>query len=25
VRITRRNITWAPSEGMPVVLTRRAA
>jgi cytochrome P450 len=25
VRVVRRNITWVPSEGMPVVLTRRAA
>jgi cytochrome P450 len=25
LRIVRRNVTWAPSEGMPVVLTRRAA
>jgi cytochrome P450 len=25
VRIVRRNITWGPSEGMPVILTRRAA
>lgn len=25
VRVVRRNVTWAPSEGMPVVLTRRAA
>jgi len=25
LRVVRRNITWAPSEGMPVVVTRRAA
>jgi cytochrome P450 len=25
VRVVRRNITWVPSEGMPVVVTRRAA
>jgi cytochrome P450 len=25
LRVVRRNITWAPSDGMPVVLTRRAA
>jgi cytochrome P450 len=25
VRVVRRNVTWVPSEGMPVVLTRRAA
>ena len=25
VRVVRRNVTWGPSEGMPVVLTRRAA
>jgi cytochrome P450 len=25
LRVVRRNITWAPSAGMPVVLTRRAA
>jgi cytochrome P450 len=25
VKVVRRNITWVPSEGMPVVLTRRAA
>jgi cytochrome P450 len=25
LRIVRRNVTWAPSQGMPVVLTRRAA
>lgn len=25
LRIVRRNVTWAPSRGMPVVLTRRAA
>jgi cytochrome P450 len=25
VRVVRRNITWVPSEGMPVVMTRRAA
>ena len=25
VTVVRRNVTWVPSEGMPVVLTRRAA
>ena len=25
LRVVRRNITWAPSDGMPVVVTRRAA
>jgi cytochrome P450 len=25
VRVVRRNVTWVPSEGMPVVVTRRAA
>jgi cytochrome P450 len=25
MRVVRRNVTWVPSEGMPVVLTRRAA
>jgi cytochrome P450 family 110 len=25
VKVVRRNVTWVPSEGMPVVLTRRAA
>jgi cytochrome P450 len=25
LRVVRRNITWAPSDGMPVVMTRRAA
>jgi cytochrome P450 len=25
VRVVRRNVTWVPSQGMPVVLTRRAA
>ena len=25
IRVVRRNVTWAPSEGMPIVLTRRAA
>lgn len=25
VRVVRRNVTWGPSEGMPVVVTRRAA
>lgn len=25
VRVVRRNVTWVPSEGMPVVMTRRAA
>ncbi len=25
IRVVRRNVTWAPSEGMPVVVTRRAA
>jgi cytochrome P450 len=24
IRVVRRNITWVPSEGMPVVLSRRA-
>jgi cytochrome P450 family 110 len=25
VRVVRRNVTWVPSKGMPVVITRRAA
>ena len=25
VRVVRRNVTWGPSEGMPIVITRRAA
>ena len=25
LRVVRRNVTWAPSAGMPVILTRRAA
>jgi cytochrome P450 len=25
VRVVRRNVTWGPSEGLPIVLTRRAA
>ncbi len=25
VRVVRRNVTWVPSQGMPVILTRRAA
>ena len=25
IRVVRRNITWVPSEGMPIVLTRRTA
>jgi cytochrome P450 len=25
IRVVRRNVTWVPSEGMPVVLARRAA
>jgi cytochrome P450 len=24
IRVVRRNITWVPSEGMPVVMARRA-